>query len=91
MFNLKKMTAKGKLLATAACANVVALSTALVSFAEGEADGISTVTTAVTSSASGIVSSGLNMLGTIIPYALTFVGAILVFNIGKSFIKKIRG
>lgn len=52
---------------------------------------ISTVTTALSNGLQTVQTDALSLIGTVLPYALTVMGAILVVSIGIKVFKKVTG
>lgn len=52
---------------------------------------IATVTDAVKTGLSTVQSDALSLIGSVLPYALTVMGAILVVSIGIKVFKKVTG
>ena len=50
-----------------------------------------TITTAVTTALQGVSDDAMTMIGTVLPFALSIVGAGLVVVLGIKFFKKITG
>lgn len=52
---------------------------------------ISTVTSALSTGLQTVQTNALSLIGTVLPYALTVMGAILVVSIGIKVFKKVTG
>lgn len=85
MFNKLKM----KVAAAAGGASVLLVPA--VALAEGETSDYSAVTSAVSTGLQGVQTSAMTLIGTVIPYALTVMGAVLVVTIGIKVFKKVSG
>lgn len=56
-----------------------------------EGSAISAVTSAVNTGLGTIQSDAVSLIGTVLPYALTVMGAVLVVSIGIKVFKKVTG
>lgn len=84
---LKKFNRK-KILAAVLC---FCMAIPTVCFAEDAVGGSasSTITNAITSSATTLQSDAISMIGSVAPYALGIVGAFMLFRLGKKFFSQV--
>lgn len=58
---------------------------------EGETSAMSGITSAVTTALSTVQTDGLNMISSVLPYALAIAGAVVVVTLGWRIFKRISG
>ena len=86
------MVQKMKRFRVALLSIVAAFALAVSASATGEGTGsMDSITSAVSTGLAGVQSNAMSLIGTVLPYALTVMGAILVVGIGIKVFKKVTG
>ena len=90
------MVQKMKRFRVALLSIVAAFALAVSASATGEGTGegtgsMASITSAVSTGLAGVQSNAMSLIGTVLPYALTVMGAILVVGIGIKVFKKVTG
>ena len=64
---------------------------ALATSGESTTADMSTITSAVSTGLASVQSNAMSLIGTVLPYALTVMGSVLVVSIGVHVFKKVTG